>query len=153
MRSILETCETCSYEAIKTNFQQCLPVFLMFLPIVFLNRHLRLFRASICPARVPERGRSCPRGHISLQIHRCAFPKPWWNVQHTPSGSSASAFLACPSLNRLSYPPVDTVPLLLPAIATSPVGFMLLARLQVPALPLLLTLRTLIRVSLVGSGM
>lgn len=64
-----------------------------------------------------------------------------------------SAFLTCPSLNRLSYPPMDTVPLLLSAIATSPVGFMLLARLQVPALPLLLTLHTLIRGSLVRSGM
>lgn len=93
-----------------------------------------------------------PRAHLAADPS-CAFPKPWWNVQHTPSGSSASAFLACPSLNRLSYPPMDTVPLLLPAIATSPVGFMLLARLQVPVLPLLLTLRTLIRVSLVGSGM
>lgn len=64
-----------------------------------------------------------------------------------------SAFLTCPSLNRLSCPLMDTVPLLLPAIATSPVGFMLLARPQVPALPLLLTLHTLIRGSLVGSGM
>lgn len=63
-----------------------------------------------------------------------------------------SGFLTCPSLNRLFHPPVDTVPLLLPAIATNPVGFMLLARFQVSALPLLFALRVLIRGSLVGSG-
>lgn len=136
----------------------------MFLPTGLLNRHLRLSRASPSTDH-----RSSARSDAAMtevpgsarlgadpSLGDRAFPKPWLKCARTLSHQTPQS--ACSSLLVLwftllwmvSFTLLWTQSLLLPARATSPLGFILLAWFQVSVLPLLFTLHTLIRGSPAG---
>lgn len=131
----------------------------MSLPISFLNTHLWLFRASICTdynssAWSYAAMTKTPRLQVSVQIHYSVIVPSLshdWNVQQIlscktpPSDSSVFWFLDLPFPELFLLPSYGHLPLLLPAIATSPLSFVFLARFQVSALPLLCAFHALIQ--------
>lgn len=103
----------------------------MLLPISFLKRHLRLFRASICPdhrccARSCAAGTETPLGHVPLQIH-CSATVPClsqdWNVQQRPSDSSAFCLLGLPFPEPSLLPSYGHCPFVITCYSHKPCGF------------------------------
>lgn len=103
----------------------------MFLPISFLNRHLRLFRAPICPDH-RSYARSCAAGtETALWAQLSAdpllshwdTPEPSLNVQQTPSDSSAFCLLHLPFPEPSLLPSYGHCPFVITCNSHKPCGF------------------------------